>query len=152
MNDSSCFGAVLIVSGDTALATSLEKMINDCHFHVSVAASVGEAITACTDIWFHLVLIDADAMKDAVDELISNIRIVAPDMPVALLGSDDSLSRPDVRYLDKPLTLDLLKTTLLQAVSTRIDRNERKIGRGTVLGIGLSLLLWAVMIWLWRWL
>jgi len=150
MNNRPYLGAVLIVSAEAASASVIERVIRDGHYHASVADSIGEMVEACKDTWFHLVLIDSDAIKDPVDDLIEKIRIVEADVPVTVLGGHAGAPRSDVRYLAKPLTLEHVQEILPQAVAAREEREGGNLLRGTLLACCIALALWALLIWLWR--
>jgi len=144
------FGYVLIVSRDEESTSAIMKLLNGANYLTQVAATASEVFEACRDTWFHLVLIDLDAIGDTLVDLIQIIRIVHPDILIVAFGDHNDGAHAGVSYLDKPLDLSHFQTILCRAIEVREARNQGRFLRGIFLAIVLSSLLFFLLFWLWR--
>ena len=100
--------------------------------------------------WHHIILIDLDSIDVPEDHLARNIRKMEPDVPIIGLGNQASSPCPDITYLKKPLTLDLIKKYFPRVVSEKETKGGRKALNGLVLAGCISLLLWIFLFWIWK--
>jgi DNA-binding NtrC family response regulator len=150
INNRPSLGDVLIVSGDETSAISMEKILNDNLYGVSVASNGDQVIGRLKHTWYHLILIDLDSIDVPEYHLAKKIRITEPDIPIIGLGNQDRGPCPDITYLKKPLTVEKVKDFFPQAVTEKETKGGRKALGGLVLAGCISLLLWLFLIWIWK--
>jgi len=148
--DRPSLGDVLIVSGDEEWAISMEKILNDNLYGTSVASNGDQIVERMEKTWFHLILIDLDSIDVPEDHLARKIRIMEPDIPIIGLGNQDIGPCPDITYLKKPLSLDLIKKYFPKVVSEKETKGGRKALGGLVLAGCISILLWLFLLWIWK--
>jgi hypothetical protein len=73
-----------------------------------------------------------------------------PDVPIIGFGNHSNGPCPDITYLKKPLTLDLIKKYFPKLVSEKETKGGRKALKGLVLAGSLALLLWLFLFWIWK--
>jgi hypothetical protein len=73
-----------------------------------------------------------------------------PDIPIICLGNHAKGPCPDITYLKKPLSIELIKEIFPQAVTEKETKGGRKALGGLVLAGCISLLLWLFLIWIWK--
>jgi len=141
-------GKILIVGGDEAETTSIEKILNECLYRTSVAFNINQVIEKLNDTWYNLILIELDSIDALEDHLAKYIREIEPDIPIIGLGNHASGPCLDVTYLKKPLTFELIRNIFPQLVSEKEVKVGRKALKGIVIGVCAGVLLWLLFIWI----
>lgn len=141
---------VLVVAGDETSASSIEKVLKDCLYWTSVALNGDQIIETLKHTWCHLILVDLDSIDVPVDYLAGHIRKIEPDIPIIGLGNYASGPCPDVTYVKGPLTVEQIKDIFPHAVSAKEGKGGRRAMHGLALAGCLSVLLYVLLIWIWR--
>ena len=141
-------GKILIVGGHEAETTSIEKILNECLYRTSVAFNINQVIEKLNDTWYNLILIELDSIDAPEDHLAKYIRKIEPNIPIIGLGNHPSGPCPNVTYLKKPLTFELIRNIFPQLVSEKEVKVGRKALKGIVIGVCAGVLLWLLFIWI----
>ncbi|GDY12700.1 nitrogen regulation protein NR [Planctomycetota bacterium] len=108
---------ILVVEDDAAVAWAVQQALTSCGYRVGIAASVDACLRQVKQIRPDLVLTDLRMPGRSGLDLINELRVSDPDLPVVLMTAYVSLSTAvdAVRHgasdvLGKPLDFELLRT------------------------------------------
>ncbi|MBN2062137.1 MAG: hypothetical protein JW882_17155 [Deltaproteobacteria bacterium] len=136
---------VLIITGNEKWAESAERLLTRNLYTATVASNCDQVISELEKTWYHIILIDLDSIDVSETYLAKKIREMEPDIPIIGLGRHGRGACPDVTYLEKPLSSEIIKKHFPVFVAAKEARTGRRALYGFALALCVGIILWIII-------